>query len=205
MNLCELLERHRLLAVVPADQPEPALASMRVLAEVGIALIEVSLTSRDAVGVLLRAHEEFGPETVIGAGAVLTDGDVVQVEQAGAEFVVTPAVVPAVAESVRLDLPALVGALTPTEVVSAGLAGASVIKLFPASLGGPAYLRALREPFPDVPFVACGGVDLPSARDYLTAGAMAVAAGAALLGDAPYGGDLRDLRRRATAFHRALR
>lgn len=204
MNLRELLERHRLLAVVRADDPVPALAAIRVLADAGIALIEVPLTSKDALGVLLRARTELGPEIVLGAGTVLTDADVVQVEQAGAGFVVTPALVPAVAESVRLGLPALVGALTPTEVVAVSLAGATAVKLFPATLGGPAYLRALREPFPDVPFVPCGGVDLASAVDYLDAGALAVAVDAPLLGDAARGGDLSALYERARTFRAAL-
>ncbi|MEH1012963.1 bifunctional 4-hydroxy-2-oxoglutarate aldolase/2-dehydro-3-deoxy-phosphogluconate aldolase [Micromonospora sp. CPCC 206060] len=204
MNLCELLETHRLMAVVPADDPEPALASIRVLVEAGVRLIEVPLTSRDAVGVLLRAHAELGGDAVLGAGSVLTDADVVQVEQAGGAFVVTPALVPAVAESVRLNLPALVGALTPAEVVSASLAGATAVKVFPASLGGPDYLRTLREPFPTVPFVPVGGVDLDAALAYLDAGALAVGIGAPLLGDAPHGGDLAALRRRAATFRSAL-
>lgn len=200
VNLCELLERHRLLAVVCVDDPEPALASILALAEAGVSLIEVPLTSRDAIGVLLRARAELDPDVVLGAGAVLTDGDVVQVEQTGAAFVVTPALVPAVGEAVRLGLPALVGALTPTEVVSAGLAGATAVKLFPAALGGPDHLRALREPFSEVPFVPFGGIDLSSVGEYLAAGALAVAVGGPLLGDAPSGGDLDALRGRAEAF-----
>ncbi|MGW0434809.1 bifunctional 4-hydroxy-2-oxoglutarate aldolase/2-dehydro-3-deoxy-phosphogluconate aldolase [Micromonospora sp. NPDC003197] len=205
MNLREVLRAHRLLAVVRADDPDAALASILALAEAGITLIEVSLTSKDAIGVLVRARAELGPEVPLGAGTVLTEGDVVQAEQAGADFVVMPGLAPALAESVRLGLPALVGALTPTEVITASVAGASAVKLFPAAPGGVDYLRTLREPFPDVPFVPFGGVDIESARAYLAAGAVAVGVGSALLGDAPRGGDLAHLRERATAFHTALR
>ncbi|MFY1691405.1 bifunctional 4-hydroxy-2-oxoglutarate aldolase/2-dehydro-3-deoxy-phosphogluconate aldolase [Plantactinospora sp. WMMB782] len=204
MNLPEVLRRHRLLAVVRGDDPDAALASVLALAEAGIALVEVSLTSRDEAGVLVRARAALGPDAPLGAGTVLTEADVVQAEQAGASFVVTPGLVPAVAEAVRLGLPVLVGALTPTEVVAASLAGAAAVKLFPASLGGPAYLRALREPFPDVPFVPFGGVDVESAPEYLAAGALAVGASEALLGTAPQGGDLAALRLRATAFRAAV-
>ncbi|MEE6308843.1 bifunctional 4-hydroxy-2-oxoglutarate aldolase/2-dehydro-3-deoxy-phosphogluconate aldolase [Plantactinospora veratri] len=204
MNLPDVLRRHRLLAVVRGDDPDAALASVLALAEAGIALVEVSLTSRDEAGVLVRARAALGPDAPLGAGTVLTESDVVQAEQAGASFVVTPGLVPAVAEAVRLGLPALVGALTPTEVVAASLAGAAAVKLFPASLGGPAYLRALREPFPDVPFVPFGGVDVESAPEYLSAGAVAVGASESLLGTAPQGGDLTALRLRATAFRAAL-
>lgn len=204
MNLPDLLRRHRLLAVVRGDDPDAALASVLALAEAGIALIEVSVTSRDETGVLVRARTELGPDAHLGAGTVFTEADVVQAEQAGASFVVTAGLVPAVAEAVRLGLPALVGALTPTEVVAASLAGAAAVKLFPASLGGPGYLRTLREPFPDVPFVPFGGVDVESAPDYLSAGAVAVGVGEPLLGSAPGGGDLTALRLRAMAFRAAI-
>jgi 2-dehydro-3-deoxyphosphogluconate aldolase/(4S)-4-hydroxy-2-oxoglutarate aldolase len=204
VNLPDVLRRHRLLAVVRADDPDAALECVLVLAEAGISLIEVSVTSKDAAGVLVRARAALGPEAPLGAGAVLTEADVVQAEQAGASFVVTPGVVPAVAEAVRLGLPALVGALTPTEVVAASLSGAAAVKLFPASLGGPAYLSALREPFPEVPFVPVGGVDTGTAPNYLAAGAVAVGVSGPLLGDAPRGGDLDGLRLRATAFLAAV-
>lgn len=204
MNLREVLLRHRLVAVVRGDDPDSALASVLTLADAGIAVIEVSTTSRDAVGVLARARAELGPDAVLGAGTVLTETDVVQVEQAGASFVVTPGLAPALAEAVRLGLPALAGALTPSEVVSAGLAGAAAVKLFPASLGGPRYLAELRGPFPDVPFVPFGGVTVGLAREYLTAGAVAVGVGGPLLGDALRGGDLAALRDRAAAFLAAV-
>ncbi|MDG4830146.1 bifunctional 4-hydroxy-2-oxoglutarate aldolase/2-dehydro-3-deoxy-phosphogluconate aldolase [Solwaraspora sp. WMMD1047] len=204
MNLRETLSRHRLLAVVRGDDPDAALRSILTLAEAGITLIEVSLTARDAIGVLVRARAELGPDAPLGAGTVLTEADVVQVEQAGVSFVVLPGLAPAVAECVRLGLPALVGALTPTEVVTASLAGASAVKLFPASLGGVGYLRTLREPFPDVPFVPFGGIDVGLAAEYLAAGALAVGVGGPLLGDAPRGGDLAALRTRAAAFRAAV-
>lgn len=204
MNLPEALRSHRLVAVVRSDDPEAALASVLTLADAGVAVIEISTTSRDAVGVLARARAELGPDVLLGAGTVLTESDVVQVEQAGASFVVTPGLAPALAEAARLGLPVLAGALTPTEVVAAGLAGAAAVKLFPASLGGPRYLKQLREPFPEVPFVPFGGVDVTAAAEYLAAGAVAVGVGRPLLGDAPGGGSLAALRDRATAFRAAV-
>jgi 2-dehydro-3-deoxyphosphogluconate aldolase/(4S)-4-hydroxy-2-oxoglutarate aldolase len=90
--------------------------------------------------------------------------------------------------------------LTPTEVHSAMDRGAAAIKLFPASLGGPRYLSALRDPFPGVPFVPVGGVDADAARDYLGRGAVAVGVGSPLVGDAASGGDLAALRERARAY-----
>jgi 2-dehydro-3-deoxyphosphogluconate aldolase/(4S)-4-hydroxy-2-oxoglutarate aldolase len=113
--------------------------------------------------------------------------------------VVTPAVVESIPEAARPGLPAA-GALTPTEAYNALLMGASAVKLFPASLGGPAYLKALRDPFPDIPFVAVGGVGLDEMHAYLAVGAVAVGVGGPLVGDAASGGSLSDLRVRARAY-----
>ncbi len=205
MNLREVLAQHRLMAVVRGDDPDAALESILVLAEAGIPLVEITVTSKDAVGLLLRARAELGPQAPLGAGGVLTETDVVQVEQAGASFVVTPGLVPAVAESVRLGLPVLVGALTPTEVVAASLAGASAVKLFPAALGGPAYLRTLREPFPSRAVCAMRrggrrfGRGVPGGRRVGGGGRCPVAQGRAV------GGDLTALRDRAAPFLAAVR
>lgn len=94
------------------------------------------------------------------------------------------------------------GALTPTEIEAALARGADAIKLFPGSLGGPGYLKALRDPFPEVPFVPVGGVDAQIARDYLDRGALAVGVGSPLVGDAADGGELEQLRARAAEFRK---
>ncbi|HEX5598915.1 MAG TPA: bifunctional 4-hydroxy-2-oxoglutarate aldolase/2-dehydro-3-deoxy-phosphogluconate aldolase [Micromonosporaceae bacterium] len=200
MHLRDVLQEHRLVAIVRGDDPDRALESILVLAESGITLIEVSLTATDGVGVIARARAELGPHALLGAGMVLSESDVVQVEQAGASFIATPAVAPAVGEAVRIGLPALVGAFTPSEALAATLAGAAAVKLFPASIGGPGYLRTLCDCFPEVAFVPAGGVAADLVTDYLSAGALAVGVGAALLADAPRGGDLGRLRERATTF-----
>ena len=204
MQLRDVLRQHRLMAVVHGDDPDAALDCVLVLAEAGVALIEVSCTSVDGVGVIARARAALGPDALLGAGTVLTESEVVRVEQAGASFIVTPGLVPALSEAVRLGLPALVGVFTPSEVVAATVAGAAAVKLFPASVGGPDYLRSLGEPFPEVAFVPFGGVDADSAPAYLAAGAIAVGVDSPLLGDAPRGGDLDGLRERAELFRAAV-
>jgi 2-dehydro-3-deoxyphosphogluconate aldolase / (4S)-4-hydroxy-2-oxoglutarate aldolase len=113
---------------------------------------------------------------------------------------VTPSLSPGADEGVRLGLPVLIGALTPTEVAAAVDRGATAVKLFPANLGGPSYLAALVAPFPGVPFVPVGGIDLDAAGGYLSAGALAVGVGSPLLGDAIASGDLASLRARARSF-----
>lgn len=195
-----LLHRTRLAAIVRGPDPDAALRTVLTLAEEGVALVEVSLNTTDALGVIRRAAAEVGPGTVVGAGTVLTADDVARAQDAGAGWIVTPALTESLAASVRAGLPVLAGALTPTEAVAARRAGADAVKLFPASLGGPAYLKALRDPFPDMPFVPVGGVDLDGAEQYLAHGAVAVGVGSPLVGDAAQGGDLAALRARARRF-----
>jgi 2-dehydro-3-deoxyphosphogluconate aldolase / (4S)-4-hydroxy-2-oxoglutarate aldolase len=196
----QLLRSHRLLAIVRGRDREAALRTVLALADSGVRLIEVSLTSADALAVIGGARAELGPEAALGAGTVLSGGDAERAADAGASFLVTPGVVPDVRAA---DLPVLMGALTPSEIAAAVRSGAAAVKLFPASLGGPGYLRALRDPFPGVPFVPVGGVGLEAASEYLAAGACAVGVGSPLIGDAASGGDLDQLKSRISAWKAA--
>ncbi|MEV6012248.1 bifunctional 4-hydroxy-2-oxoglutarate aldolase/2-dehydro-3-deoxy-phosphogluconate aldolase [Streptomyces sp. NPDC051976] len=192
------LRSQRLLAIVRGSDADASLDTVLTLVRSGIGLVEVSLTGADALGVVERARAALGPDAIVGAGTVLTTEDARRAADAGAAFAVTPGVTDAVAACRGLGLPVLAGALTPTEVAAALTEGATAVKLFPASLGGVAHLRALRAPFPDVPFVPVGGIDADAARAYLAAGALAVGVGSPLIGDAADGGDA------ATAGHEAL-
>jgi 2-dehydro-3-deoxyphosphogluconate aldolase / (4S)-4-hydroxy-2-oxoglutarate aldolase len=200
MNLLHALRSRRLLAIIRGTDPDAAVRAALTLADEGVTLIEVSLTTPDALGVISRARAELGPGVDVGAGTVVSAQDVSRAGDAGAGFVVTPAIAEASRAAAERGLPLLCGALTPTEVVTAVQLDAVAVKLFPASLGGARYLRALRDPFPAVPFVPVGGVDADAAREYLAAGAVAVGVGSPLLGDAASGGSLSDLRVRARRF-----
>jgi 2-dehydro-3-deoxyphosphogluconate aldolase/(4S)-4-hydroxy-2-oxoglutarate aldolase len=199
------LKEQRLAAIVRGHDAEAALRTVIALAEEGIGLIEVSLTTAEAVEVISRASREVGEMAWVGAGTVVSGDDVLRVRDAGARWIVTPAFGEGVHVAVEENLPLLAGALTPTEAVAVMRAGAAAVKLFPASLGGPRYLRALRDPFPDIPFVPVGGVGADDVHAYLDGGAVAVGVGSPLVGDAADGGDLADLRLRARRFITALR
>jgi 2-dehydro-3-deoxyphosphogluconate aldolase/(4S)-4-hydroxy-2-oxoglutarate aldolase len=203
-ELRAVLADERLLAVVRGPDPARLLDCLRVLAEAGVRLVEVSLTSAGAVDVLAAAAHELGDVLVLGAGTVLTEEHVADVRAAGARYVVTPAAGAGADAAHRSALPVLAGALSPTEVWAAHERGAAAVKLFPASLGGPPYVRALRDPFPDVPLVPVGGIDAAAAGEYLAAGAVAVGVGSPLLGDAVTGGDLAALAVRARRFREAV-
>ena len=194
------LAHERLLVIIRGTDPGAAIAVGRTLIGSGIRFLEVSLVTTDAQRVISELARAASDDAVVGAGTVLTHDDVDSAAAAGARFMVTPAVTESVAASVARGIPVLAGAFTPTEVVTAADLGAVAVKLFPASVGGPAYLRGLRDPLPDVPFVPVGGVDIARAGDYLAAGAVAVGVGSPLVGDAAHGGDLAALEKRALAF-----
>ncbi|WP_327711684.1 bifunctional 4-hydroxy-2-oxoglutarate aldolase/2-dehydro-3-deoxy-phosphogluconate aldolase [Streptomyces sp. NBC_00464] len=205
MELLTALRVHRIVAIVRGADADAALRTVLTLAEEGLPLIEVSLSGRDALDVIRRARAALGPAAPLGAGTVLTAEDAAAVRDAGADFVVTPAVCEGVTEAKRLGLPVLAGVMTPSDIVAAQRLGADAYKLFPAAqAGGPGYLGALRGPFPDAPFVPVGGVDAAAARDYLARGATAVGVGSPLIGDAADGGSVEALRERTRAFLEAV-
>ncbi|WP_043662733.1 bifunctional 4-hydroxy-2-oxoglutarate aldolase/2-dehydro-3-deoxy-phosphogluconate aldolase [Streptomyces xylophagus] len=206
MDLRAALAAHRLLAIVRGTDPEAAVRTVLTLAEEGVELIEVSLTGADALSVIERARKELGPDRPLGAGTVLTVEDARATRRAGATFAVTPALGDGIREAHRLELPVLAGVMTPTEILAARPLGVAALKIFPAAeAGGPAYLKALRGPFPHEAFVPVGGVDEAAARAYLDAGATAVGVGSPLVGDAADGGSLTALRARARAFLAVVR
>lgn len=199
-GLREVLAAHPVMAIVRGPSAQASLDAGRVLLEEGVRLVEVTLTTPGALETVAALREVAPPSAYVGVGTVLTVEDVAAVAEAGGDFVVTPAVTPAVGEASRRGIPCAAGAFTATEAYAAWSAGADVVKLFPASVGGPGHLKALRDPFPEIAFLAVGGVGISEARAYLTAGAVGVGVGGPLVGDAASGGSLDALRGRAQAF-----
>jgi 2-dehydro-3-deoxyphosphogluconate aldolase/(4S)-4-hydroxy-2-oxoglutarate aldolase len=149
------------------------------LADAGFGVVEITLDDPDAPAAIERARLR-GDVTVL-AGTVRRADQVDLAATAGAEAVVSPAFVREVVErAAELGVPAVPGALTPTEVEAAWRAGAALVKLFPGSVGGPAYVRELLAPLADIPLLVTGGIDSRNARAFLDAGAIAVGAGSVL-------------------------
>ena len=194
----QVLRTSRLVGIVRGDGVGHTRDAVRVLFESGVQLVEVSLTGPGALEAISSIAVPDG--CWLGAGTVRTASQASAAIAAGATFAVSPALTESVAACVTAGLPILAGAFTPTEVETAVALGAEAVKLFPASAGGPAYLSALRQPFPDVPFVPVGGVGVAEAEAYLAAGAIAVGVGSPLVGDAASGGDLTALAERAARF-----
>lgn len=172
----------RLVGIIRLAQYTQPVEVAHALVEGGVQVLEFSLTGAQALAAISAAGDALGTRAYVGAGTVRTVEDVNNAADFGATFIVTPAYNRAVLQACRQrDLPVLCGALTPTEMMNALQDGADLIKLFPARLGGPRYVKDLLGPFPDLQLVPTGGVSAENARDYLEAGAVAVALGSSLV------------------------
>jgi len=150
----------------------------------GVRAFEVTLNSPDAFGAISALAVRWGERLLVGAGTVLDVEGAAQAVDSGARFIVSPHTESDLIDwAVARGLPVFPGALSPTEILTAWRAGATAVKLFPASVAGPAFVREFRGPFRDIPLIATGGVTIESAPAFLGAGAVAVGIGSWLTGD----------------------
>lgn len=192
------LRQTRVVAILRGRSPEHLGAVVDTLVDSGVRCLEITMNTPDALQAIRAARERHGSTIELGVGTVRTAEQVDRAAQAGAGFIVTPGLDESVASRVTAqELAYFPGAFTATEVLTAVKLGASAVKIFPASLGGPDYVRELRAPLDDVALLPTGGVSRERAREYLDAGACAVGIGGPLLGDALDGGSHAELRRRA--------
>ena len=194
----------RAVTVVRAPQPYDVDSLVTALAAGGLRAVELTLTTP---GILARlAGANSGGGAVVGVGTVLTAKDAEAAIDAGAQFLVTPAVRQGVADAAAAhDIPVIMGALTPTEVMAAIDLGAAAVKIFPARATGPDYLRDLHGPYPGVPLIPSGGINAENAAAYLAAGAIAVTAGTDVVApDLVAAADWTAITDRATSFVSAI-
>ena len=180
------LARLREIGIIPiirASSAEAAVAVVEALLQAGLAVAEITLTVPNATQAIETVVKRFSGKMLVGAGTVTDAAAARRAIDAGAEFIVTPCLVPEVIEAAhQADVAVLPGALTPTEVFEAFRLGGDMVKVFPVqSVGGAAYLRALRGPFPDIPLVPTGGVTLDNITEMFKAGAAAVGVGSELV------------------------
>lgn len=170
------------VAVVRLPDPARALDAVAALAAGGVTAIELTLTTPGALELLAALARTHGDALLLGAGSVLDAEQAERAVAAGARYVVSPVLRPAViAAAHRGDAAALPGGYTPTELLAAHEAGADLVKLFPADGLGPGYLRAVRAPMPFLRLVPTGGATPETVGDWLRAGAVAVGLGSALV------------------------
>jgi 2-dehydro-3-deoxyphosphogluconate aldolase/(4S)-4-hydroxy-2-oxoglutarate aldolase len=170
------------IAIIRSDSDTGLLQTARALSAGGVRALEVTMTTPGALEAIRSIAAQAQGQFIVGAGTVLDAEAARQAISAGAQFLVSPGTDLGVIQTAkRLGKVVLPGALTPTEVITAWNAGADLVKIFPASLGGPDYIKALRAPLPRVRLVPVGGVEVANAAAYIRAGAAAVAMGGSLV------------------------
>jgi len=178
------LERFRALPLLGIARGIDA-ADVEPLAEAvigaGLTCLEVTMNTAGAPALISALRDAAGDRLMIGAGTVLGLDALAAARAAGASFIVMPTLVPAVVERCVADrVPVFPGALTPQEIHAAWTAGATMVKVFPAGVFGPSYLREIKGPFTDIELMAVGGVTADNMADYFAGGAAAVAFGASV-------------------------
>lgn len=185
MSRKELLAKvytEQIVGVVRENTAEAAEAVAHAYARNGIRIVEVTLTTPDAIDLIAAMAKQYAPLISLAAGTVRSTNDAAQARRAGAEIIVSPHTDTRVIEySNENELLCIAGAATPTEIIHAWEAGCDVVKVYPAHhLGGPDYIRTIRGPIRDVPMLAGGPVPLDMIDTYLDAGCVAVNLGPSL-------------------------
>jgi 2-dehydro-3-deoxyphosphogluconate aldolase/(4S)-4-hydroxy-2-oxoglutarate aldolase len=190
VNVMERIREVGLVPVVRAGSSEEAFSAVEAIRAGGIPILEITLTVPGAIEIIRDLAGRIGDEALIGAGTVLDAETAQQCVDAGAKFIVSPALdIPTIELCRRLVVPVFAGALTPTEILTAWKAGASAVKVFPANaVGGASYLKSVKAPLPQIELLPTGGVNLNTVAEFIKAGAFALGVGADLV-------DLAALRR----------
>ena len=183
-TVLEAVRREKVIAILRGIEPALALKVAEALYAGGIRLLEITFdqsrpeswqATADTIGTLVR---RFDGRMLFGAGTVTSPRLVEMTKEAGGGFIISPHTDPAIiARTLELGLVSVPGAMTPTEIVAAHAAGADMVKLFPASILGTDYLKAVRAPLNHIPLLATGGISEKNARAFLEAGAAGLGVG----------------------------
>lgn len=194
--------RGRVIGIGRRLDPATVPAIAEALADSGIHAFEVTLDSTGGLDVIRTLASRFAPaDLLVGAGTVMTVAAAREAVDSGAAFIVTPVChLGVVRWAAEHGVPVIPGTFTPTEMLAAWRAGASAVKLFPASALGVEFVRDVRGPLPEIPLVPTGGITLDNAAAFIAAGATAVGLGSWLTGSS----DIELVRRRATSLLAAL-
>ena len=181
-EMMEWIQETGVIAIMRAKSSDQLLAAADAIKAGGVQAIEVTMTTPGALDVIRQATERYGADVLFGVGSVLDPESARAAILAGAQFVVSPTLnLKTIELCHRYAIPVVPGAYTPTEILTAWEAGADMVKVFPASVGGPAYFKAVKAPLPQVKLVPVGGVNLDTTADFIRAGADAVGVGSALV------------------------
>lgn len=170
------------VAVLRMSDPAPAERVIDAICAGGVRSVEVTVTIPEALSLIERTATRLGDDVLLGVGSVLEADTARRAVDAGARYVVSPVFVQEVVDTAHaLGVPALPGAFSPTEILRAHHAGADIVKVFPAELFGPSFIKSVLAPMPFLRLMPTGGVTPNNVGDWIRAGAVAVGVGSALL------------------------
>jgi 2-dehydro-3-deoxyphosphogluconate aldolase/(4S)-4-hydroxy-2-oxoglutarate aldolase len=194
------------IAIMRAPSAAQLLDAAKAIYEGGVDVIEVTMTTPGALSVVEQAVSQFGEKVLFGAGSVLDPETARLAILAGAQFVVSPTLnLDTIEMCKRYSVPVIPGAYTPTEILTAWEHGADIVKVFPASVGGPAYIKAIKAPLPQVRLAAVGGVTVENTAQFFSAGIDVVGVGAELVNTRLLeSGAFDEITRRARAFRQEV-
>lgn len=202
MNTLSKILQTGIIAIMRAQSSEQLLAAADAILAGEVDVIEVTMTTPGALETIRQAVTMYGERVTFGAGSVLDAETARSAILAGAQFIVCPTLnLETIRICKRYSVPVVPGAYTPTEILTAWEAGADLVKVFPAEVGGPAYIKAIKAPLPQIHLVPVGGVDLNTAAEFIRAGASAVGVGSALINQKLLDeGNFSEITRRAARF-----
>jgi 2-dehydro-3-deoxyphosphogluconate aldolase/(4S)-4-hydroxy-2-oxoglutarate aldolase len=181
-NTLEVIQQCGVVAIMRAKSSDQLLAAADAIKAGGVNVIEVTMTTPGALDVIRQAVEKYGETVLFGAGTILDPESARAAILAGAQFVVAPTLnLKTIEICKRYSVLVMPGAYTPTEILTAWEAGADIIKVFPADVGGPVYIKAIKAPLPQVRLAPVGGVDLSNTAAFIKAGADVVGVGGSLV------------------------
>ncbi|MBN2910832.1 bifunctional 4-hydroxy-2-oxoglutarate aldolase/2-dehydro-3-deoxy-phosphogluconate aldolase [Polycladomyces sp. WAk] len=204
----EKIKENGIIAIIRGHRPEDIVSIVGALHEGGVRTVEITMDTPGIGDVIERVLAEFGREMLIGAGTVLDPESARLALMAGARFIFSPSLnVETIRMAKRYGAISIPGVLTPTEILTAYEQGADAVKVFPISVLGPEYLKAVRDPLPHIPIIPTGGITLHNIGAYFQNGVIAVGLGGALVPkttrvDSVY---LQELKRRAAQFVDSVR
>lgn len=204
LDLLNAVLERAMVAIVRADTLDAALQLAEACIAGGMSALEVAFTTPDTLEVLKTLRARHGDKLLLGAGTVLDPETARAAILAGAQMIISPSVnIDTIRLCQRYQVLSMPGAMTPTEIVAAIDAGADVVKVFPAEMFGPAYIKALRAPLPQIPLMPTGGVTVGNLPEWFANGAVAVGIGGNLTGPGA-SGDYAAVTARARAFTAAM-
>lgn len=208
MELIRQIQDNGIVAVIRGAKEENILEIAKALSDGGVKTLEITVETPKVLSLIERISDELPEDVIVGAGTVLDAETARAAILAGAKFIFSPTVdTEMIRMTKRYGVVSIPGAFTPTEILTAYEHGGDIIKVFPASVLGPNYLKDVHGPLPHIPLMPTGGVDLDNVAEYIRKGAVAVGVGSSLVNTKALKdeNDLNRLREKAAQFVAAVK